>query len=188
MSNIISNYIIYNILEELPFSPPNDVLEIPPTPNYTIKLSHRKILFEWLKDITQECEYSNRTLFLSLYIIDKYMNQINPSIKQLQLYGSACYYISSLINDSFYIPKTDLVYLSENNFTKEELKNMTYKILSFANYNFNIKTPFDFLPPNSPKETIDKLYDVYTSDKPFNYNSKRLAKIVSASGNDRMKL
>lgn len=96
-----------------------------------ISIPNRSILFEWLKDVNDDLKLSSRTLFYAYYLIDLHISSIKPKKQDYQLYGSACYYISSQINDAWpeYIRKKELVELSDNSFTKNEIQRMIEKIL-----------------------------------------------------------
>jgi len=60
-----------------------------------INAGHRTILIDWLSDVAQKFKLLTETLFLTVYIMDKYLSLKAVPRKKLQLIGTTAMLIAA---------------------------------------------------------------------------------------------
>lgn len=95
-----------------------------------INESMRAILVDWLIDVHLKFKLLNETLFLTINIIDRYLSaKSNVQRSKLQLVGVSALLISTKYEEIYPPTVKDLVYITDNAYTKEEILEMEYQIL-----------------------------------------------------------
>ena len=88
---------------------------------------------------------SPETLFLTVNIIDRYLERISICKARLQLVGVSAMLIASKYED-IYPPETnDFVYITDKAYTKEEILAMEMSILKQLEYNVTVPSSYRFL-------------------------------------------
>ena len=99
----------------------------------------RAILIDWLIEVHLKFKLLPETLFLTINLIDRYLEkQVIPRTK-LQLVGVTSMLISSKYEEIYAPEVRDFVYITDKAYTKEEILAMEQAIL--ATLDFNITTP-----------------------------------------------
>lgn len=84
----------------------------------------RVILVDWLAEVVEYFKFSTDTLFLIVFIIDKYLSHQQLHRTQLQLLGTAALLIASKYNEILLPTLADLVKLTKNAYDAEQIKQM----------------------------------------------------------------
>ena len=105
----------------------------------------RNILFNWFFEVHTKFRLKDRTLFLTGNILDRYMQKFPVSRKNLQLVGIASFLIASKFEDIYPPDISELCFLCENVYTKDQILQQEGKILSFLNFDLIFVSAFDVM-------------------------------------------
>ena len=119
-------------------------------PNYMehqddINYKMRSILVDWLVDVHLKYKLVPETLFLTINIIDRYLNKVNTPRTELQLVGVAAMFIAGKYEDIFPPEAKEFAYITDKAFTKEQVIHMEKKILEDLDFDVTVVTSFRFL-------------------------------------------
>jgi len=102
----------------------------------------RAILIDWLVEVHLKFKLVPETLFLTVNLIDRYLEKNAILRTKLQLVGVTAMQIASKYEE-IYAPETrDFVYITDQAYNKEEILSMENEML--ATFSFNITTPSSF--------------------------------------------
>lgn len=105
----------------------------------------RGILVDWLVDVHIKFKLRPETLFLTVNLIDRYLEKIPVHRQKLQLVGVASMLIACKYEE-IYAPETkDFVFVTDKAFSKEEIHEMEGKILSTLEFNLTATSSLRFL-------------------------------------------
>ena len=117
-----------------------------PNKSYMKKLEdineqHRAILIDWLIEVHYGFGLKNETLYQTVWIIDTYLSLSKSQIvrKKLQLLGVASLLMSCKSQEIYYPKLDDLINITDNAYSKQELIEMEHNVLK--ELNFNIMSP-----------------------------------------------
>eukprot|EP00978_Attheya_sp_CCMP212_P005363 scaffold12014_cov45-Attheya_sp.AAC.1 len=119
-------------------------------PNYMehqgeINTRMRAILVDWLVQVHHKFKMVPETLYLTVNLIDRYLEKRYVSRQELQLVGVASLLIASKYEE-IYIPEmSDFVYICDNAYTKDEILQMETIVLTELNYKVTIASSHAFL-------------------------------------------
>ena len=105
----------------------------------------RGILIDWLVTIQYKFNFSPETLFLTVNLLDRYLEKALISRKELQLVGICAMFIACKYEETIIPEIKDLVYISANAYTKNDIIDMELKILKMLNFNITIASSLKFL-------------------------------------------
>jgi len=119
-------------------------------PNYMSSQSDinekmRAILVDWLVDVHIRFKLMPETLFLTINLIDRYLEKERVSRDKLQLLGVTCMLISSKYEEIYPPEVKDFAYITDNAYTKDEILMMEQKILRILEFNLNVPSSYRFL-------------------------------------------
>lgn len=104
----------------------------------------RSILTDWIIDVHFKFKFTEETLYMTLNIIDRYLSIQNVAKGKLQLVGITSLMISCK-HEEIDLPKVkDFIYITDNAYSRDELFQMEYRILSKLQFNFLIPSPLKF--------------------------------------------
>ena len=138
------NKIYYNLLKE-------EEEGINPKPKYNymkeqkeINEKMRSILIDWLIDVHHKFRFSDETLFMTVFIIDRYLSVNQITKLKLQLLG-----ITSLLiackHEEIDLPKIDdFIYITDNAYVKDEVIRMENYVLKVLNFELLYPSPIKF--------------------------------------------
>ena len=105
----------------------------------------REILVEWLVEIHFKFHLLPETLFLTINIMDRYLQKIKIKRKNLQLVGIASLLIACKYEE-IYVPNLKLfVYVTDKAYEKEQLLQMENEILRNLDFDLTYPSPLRFL-------------------------------------------
>ena len=117
-------------------------------PNYLAKSQKdinekmRAILIDWLIDVHLKFKLLPETLYLTVNLIDRYLEQVPVTRQKLQLVGVACMLIACKYEEIYSPEVKDFVYVTDKAYRREEVLEMEGKILSVLK--FQLTTPSSF--------------------------------------------
>jgi len=106
----------------------------------------RDILFNWLFEVCTTPPFIIETVFLACYCVDYSVEKIKPLKKDFQLLGMAAVLSSAnLLGNDRGDLINELVYLSEDSYTKQQVVDFQMVLLSVLKYDLAVSTSFNFL-------------------------------------------
>ena len=105
----------------------------------------RAILVDWLIEVHLKFRLAPETLYLTVNIIDRYLNKKMVSRPRLQLVGVVAFMIATKYEEVYPPEIRDLVYICDNSYSKLELLDMEEFILKELNYNVTVPSAHAFL-------------------------------------------
>lgn len=113
----------------------------------------RAILIDWLIEVHLKFKLYPETLYLTVNLIDRYLEKEEVMRQHLQLVGVTAMLIASKYEEIYAPEVRDFVYITDKAYTKEEILKMEYKILTTLNFNTTTSSSYRFL------ERIYKLWE-----------------------------
>lgn len=104
----------------------------------------RTILIDWLIELHYKFKLKTASLFLTVYIIDKFLSMKLVSRNKLQLLGIAALFIACKQEESKFPTVNDLIYVTDNAYQREELIMMEKIILVKLGYNLVVPSAIHF--------------------------------------------
>lgn len=105
----------------------------------------RAILVDWLVDVHLKFKLLPETLFMTVNIIDRFLEKVPVSRKKLQLVGVSAMLIACKYEEIYAPEVKDFVYVTDKAYTKEEVLEMEGKILSGLEFNLTSTSAGRFL-------------------------------------------
>ncbi|KAL5005039.1 hypothetical protein ScPMuIL_018495 [Solemya velum] len=131
----------------------------PVKPNYLqdqeITGKMRSILIDWLCQVHHRFHLLQETLYLTVSIIDRFL-QIHPVPRnRLQLVGVTSMLVASKYEEMYAPEVADFVYITDNAYTKQEIRNMENLILKTLDFSLGKPLCLHFLRRNSKAGQVD---------------------------------
>ncbi|XP_020589705.1 putative cyclin-B3-1 isoform X2 [Phalaenopsis equestris] len=105
----------------------------------------RSVLVNWLIEVHHKYQLMEESLFLMIELLDRLLSIVNIKKNELQLLGLTTLLLASKYED-YWHPKVDeLITLSVNQYTKDEMLGMEIFILKNLNFRLNVPTPYVFM-------------------------------------------
>jgi len=119
----------------------------------------RGVLIDWLVEVHTQFKLLQETLYMTVYIIDKYLQSegLTTSRNKLQLVGVSAMFIASKVEEMYAPEINDFVYITDNAYTAGEIRQMELKMLNTLNFNMSRPLPLHFLRRNSKAGDVDVL-------------------------------
>ena len=105
----------------------------------------RAILIDWLVEVHLKFKLVQETLFLTINIIDRFLEKKNIMRNRLQLVGVTAMLISCKYEEIYAPEIRDFVYITDKAYTKDDILAMENEILSTLQFNITVPTSFRFL-------------------------------------------
>lgn len=112
---------------------------------HEINCSMRGILVDWLVEVGEEYHLQQETLHLSINYIDRFLAHVPVTRSKLQLVGVGCMLVASKYEDLSPPTVEDLVYISDNTYTRDEVLKMEGAVLLRLNFDLSVVTAVAFL-------------------------------------------
>jgi hypothetical protein len=109
-----------------------------------INEKHRAVVIEWLSYIILYFSQSNETLFICINIMDRYISKKKIALNNYQLVGISSYLIASKYEDTNSPSVDDLIYISKNIYTHNDIIEMEKDILSVLNFDIFSVSSYQF--------------------------------------------
>jgi G2/mitotic-specific cyclin-B2 len=105
----------------------------------------RAVLIDWLIQVHSKFHLLQETLYLCIQIIDAYLMVQDVPKMQLQLVGVTAMFVASKYEEMYVPAIDDFVYMTDNTYTKAEIRQMEISILKTLNFMFCKPLPLHFL-------------------------------------------
>ncbi|OMJ80824.1 hypothetical protein SteCoe_18825 [Stentor coeruleus] len=105
----------------------------------------RSVLLDWLVEVHFRFKLAPETLFLTVNLIDRYLEKIIICRSRLQLVGVSAMFIASKYEDIYPPEIRDFVYITDKAYTKGEILQTEKSILKVLDYNVTIPSSYRFI-------------------------------------------
>jgi len=105
----------------------------------------RAILIDWLIEVHLKFKLLPETLFLTVNMIDRYLEKVLIPRTKLQLVGVTAMLIASKYEEIYAPEVRDFVYITDKAYTKEEILKMEYSMLTSLEFNVTSPSSYRFL-------------------------------------------
>ena len=105
----------------------------------------RCILVDWMLEVHHKFKLQPQTLWLSVNILDRYLDNVQVRRTKLQLVGVTALFIASKFEDLFAPEIKDCIYITDYAYEREEVCKMESSILTTLNYDIFVPTGYHFL-------------------------------------------
>ncbi|KAG7283722.1 hypothetical protein CRUP_034346, partial [Coryphaenoides rupestris] len=112
---------------------------------YEINERMRALLIDWLIQVHARFQLLQETLYLTVAVLDRFL-QVQPvSRRKLQLAGVTAMLVASKYEEMYSPEVADFAYITDNAFTKAQILQMEQLILKCLNFAFGRPLPLHFL-------------------------------------------
>ncbi|KAL5214883.1 hypothetical protein ABZP36_004035 [Zizania latifolia] len=105
----------------------------------------RAILIDWLIEVHYKFDLMDETLFLTVNIIDRFLEKQVVPRKELQLVGVTAMFLACKYEEVSVPVVEDLVLISDRAYTKAQILEMEKLILNTLQFNMSVPTPYVFM-------------------------------------------
>ena len=105
----------------------------------------RSILIDWLVEVHLKFKLVPETLYLTVNLIDRYLERQEVTRPRLQLVGVTCLLIASKYEEIYPPELRDLVYICDRAYTRQDIIEMEETILKALEYNITVPSAHVFL-------------------------------------------
>jgi len=105
----------------------------------------RAILIDWLVDVHLKFRLLPETLFLTVDIIDRYLEQRTVPKLKLQLVGVVAMLLGAKYEEMYPPEIKEFLYVSADAFTRDDVLRMERQMLAVLNFNLTVPTTYPFL-------------------------------------------
>jgi len=105
----------------------------------------RSVLIDWLIQVHLKFHLLQETMYLCVQIIDAYLMAVDVPKMQLQLVGVTAMFVASKYEEMYVPAIDDFVYMTDNTYTKAEIRTMEISILKQLDFMFCKPFPLHFL-------------------------------------------
>ena len=104
----------------------------------------RAMLIDWIIDVHFKFKLKADTLFLTVWLIDKYLSLKKIKRNKLQLIGVTCMLIACKYEEIYSPEVFDFVYITENSYEKKDIIDLELEILILLDFNVTVPTSNSF--------------------------------------------
>lgn len=105
----------------------------------------RGILVDWIIEVHLRFKLKAETLFLTINIIDRYLEKTQIMRTRLQLVAVAALLIAAKYEEIYVPDMKDFVFISDNAYSRQDILEMERSILITLEFNINIQSTYLFL-------------------------------------------
>ena len=105
----------------------------------------RAILIDWLIEVHLKFKLLPETLFLTVNLLDRVLERVPVSKSKLQLIGVVALLIACKYEEIYSPEVRDMVVITDNAYTREEILSAEVKVLQTLEYNLTTPSAFRFL-------------------------------------------
>uniref|UniRef100_A0A8C6W7B5 Cyclin B1 n=1 Tax=Nannospalax galili TaxID=1026970 RepID=A0A8C6W7B5_NANGA len=115
----------------------------------------RAILIDWLIQVQMKFRLLQETMYMTVSIIDRFMQNNCVPKKMLQLVGVTAMFIASKYEEMYPPEIGDFAFVTNNTYTKHQIRQMEMKILRVLNFSLGRPLPLHFLRRASKIGEVD---------------------------------
>lgn len=112
---------------------------------FDINEKMRAILIDWLVDVHLKFKLVPETLYVTVQLIDRYLEKVQVNRNKLQLVGVSALFIGCKYEEIYPPELKDFVYITDKAYSKNEILSMENHILKTLNFSITFPSPFRFL-------------------------------------------
>ena len=105
----------------------------------------RAILVDWLVEVQENFQLYHETLYLSVKVLDSYLQHQDTPKEDLQLVGATCLLIACNIEERAPPPIDDFVYICDDAYTSNKFIEMEMNIFKTLAFDINIPISYRYL-------------------------------------------
>lgn len=105
----------------------------------------RLIVIDWLYEVEQEYTLDDRTMFLAVNYLDRFLSQVHLRRDQLQLVGTTCLYLASKFQEIDPPTAAQYTFIADKTFSIDQLFQMESCVLDVLSFRLAATTSYDFL-------------------------------------------
>jgi len=120
----------------------------------------RAVLVDWLVEVQIQFNLLQETLFMTINTIDRFLAVEGKCVykSRLQLVGVAAMFLMAKIEEVYAPEVSDFVYITDNTYSGEEIREMELKIVRTLDFNLYQPTCISFLRRYSKAGDVDILH------------------------------
>ncbi|CAM9512038.1 unnamed protein product, partial [Discosporangium mesarthrocarpum] len=134
---------LYGYLREREVETKVDKLYMTSQPNVNERM--RSILIDWLVEVHLKFKLVPDTLYLTVYLIDKFLELEQVSRSNLQLVGVTAMLLASKYEEIYPPEIRDLVYITDRAYNKEQILEMESAMANALEFRLTVPTTYCFL-------------------------------------------
>lgn len=115
----------------------------------------RAILVDWLIQVHLRFHLLQETLYLTIAILDRFLQEQEVSRSRLQLVGVTSMLVASKYEEMYAPEIADFVYITDNAYSKADIRKMECLILKALDFQLGRPLPLHFLRRNSKAGEVD---------------------------------
>merc|ERR1712071_514654 len=117
----------------------------------------RAVLVDWLVEVHTQFKLLQETLYMTVYILDRYLQAEGLTLKrnQLQLVGVTATFVASKVEEMYAPELADFVYITDSAYTVADIKACELRLLQTLAFNLSRPLPLHFLRRNSKAGDVD---------------------------------
>lgn len=132
-----------------------------PSPNYMslqndVNAKMRSILIDWLVEVHLKFKLNPETLFLTVNLVDRFLDQVQVRRSRLQLVGVTAMLLACKFEEIYAPEVNDFVYITDRAYSRQEVLDMENQMLATLDFNISVPTKFQFLNRYLKGACIDK--------------------------------
>ncbi|XVE74264.1 hypothetical protein DITRI_Ditri12bG0002600 [Diplodiscus trichospermus] len=105
----------------------------------------RGILINWLIEVHLKFDLMQETLYLMVALLDRFLSEVQIKKNDMQLVGLTALLLASKYEDFWHPRVKDLISISAETYTREQMLEMEKLVLRKLNFRLNVPTPYVFM-------------------------------------------
>ena len=105
----------------------------------------RSLLVDWMVEVQQQLEFNHEVLYLSVKLLDLYLNKRVILKEKLQLLGGAAMFIACKFEERMPPIIDDFIFVSDSAYDRKELIKMEIEILKTVKFDIGVPLSYTFL-------------------------------------------
>lgn len=102
-------------------------------------------LIEWIIQVHLKFDLHPNTLYLTINMIDRYLEKVNIKKKKFGLLGVTCMFIAGKYEEKKFPSYSDYVLVTAHRYSKKQILNMEKKVLNILNFSLTTPSSLYFL-------------------------------------------
>jgi len=117
----------------------------------------RSILVDWIIEVHFQFKLKVESLFLTINLIDRFLEKVSVTKETLQLVGVSAMLIACKYEEIWPPLIKDYIHISDNAYTKDQIIAMELSMLTELDFNVNFVSSYSFLERFIQISKIDKV-------------------------------